>query len=223
MADPTTSPKTPKHPKTELLLLRHGETEWNAQGRLQGHRDSALRPEGVRQADALGARLVHEGVHALYSSDLGRALETARRIGSRIGLEVRADARLRERGLGVLEGLTWEEVRRQHPDVVAAYEAGDPEYVVPGGGESLVGRLGVALEGLKAMAARHPGERVAVVTHGGVLSLLLRHCLGIPFQTPRAFSVLNASLNRFDLQGGTLRLVTWGDVSHLRTLARDDT
>jgi probable phosphoglycerate mutase len=208
--------------KTELILLRHGETVWNVQGRLQGHLDSQLSAEGLRQADALAARLATVPLQALYCSDLGRAEQTARRIRVRTRHVPVADARLRERGLGLLEGLTWEEARQRHPEVYAAYTAGAPEDVLPGG-ESQLQRLGQALACLRELAARHPGGHVAVVTHGGVLSLLLRHCLGIPFQTPRAFSVLNASWNQFDVQQGALRLVTWGDVSHLQQLARDDT
>lgn len=208
--------------KTELILLRHGETEWNSQGRLQGHLDSRLSAEGLRQADALARRLASFAFTALYCSDLGRAVQTAQRISARTGHEVRPDARLRERGLGILEGLTWDEAKARHPDVFEAYSDGHPDYVVPGG-ESMAGRLAHAVEGLQALASRHPGERVVAVTHGGVLSLLFRHCLGIPFQTPRAFSVLNACWNQFDYHQGAFRLVTWGDVHHLRDTSRDDT
>jgi 2,3-bisphosphoglycerate-dependent phosphoglycerate mutase len=207
--------------KTELILLRHGETEWNAQGRLQGHLDSRLSPEGLRQADALAARLATVPIQALYSSDLGRAVETARRIAARTGHTVVPDARLRERSLGILEGLTWAEARQRHAAAVAAYEAGAPDDVIPGG-ESLSQRLRHTLGCLEELAVHHRGGRVAVVSHGGVLALLFRHCLGIPFQTPRAFSVLNACWNQFDVHEGRLRLVTWGDVSHLRDNSRDD-
>lgn len=208
--------------KTELILLRHGETEWNSENRLQGHRDSALSREGLRQADALAARLASVAFSALYSSDLGRALETARRIAARTGHAVVSDSRLRERGLGILEGLTREEARQRHPEVFASYSEGGPDYVVPEG-ESTAQRLGHALECLEELGARHRGGRLVVVTHGGVLSLLLRHSLGIPPSTPRAFSVLNAGWNQFDDHGGTLRLVTWGDVTHLQDVSRDDT
>lgn len=207
--------------KTELILLRHGETEWNALGRLQGHRDSALNPEGLRQADALAARLASVAFSALYCSDLGRALETARRISTRTGHAVVPDARLRERGLGILEGLTRDEARQRHPKVFAEYSAGAPDYVVPGG-ESTSQRLHHAVECLREVGGRHRGERVVVVTHGGVLSLLFRHSLGIPLQAPRAFSVLNAGWNQFDDHDGALRLVTWGDVTHLTATSRDD-
>ncbi|WP_224242462.1 histidine phosphatase family protein [Hyalangium gracile] len=207
---------------TEFILLRHGETEWNSAGRLQGHLDSALSPEGLRQADALASRLASFSFHSLYSSDLGRALETARRIATRTGHSILPDPRLRERGLGVLEGLTRDEASQRHPEVFAAYTAGGSDYVVPQG-ESTGQRLRQAVECLKELGARHVGARIVVVTHGGVLSSLFRHCLGIPPGTPRAFSVLNASWNHFDYHEGTFRLVTWGDITHLRSSSRDDT
>ncbi|MCP3097748.1 histidine phosphatase family protein [Myxococcus sp. K15C18031901] len=208
--------------KTELILLRHGETEWNALGRLQGHQDSPLSAEGLRQADALATRLSTLPFTALYSSDLGRALQTAQRISHRTGHSVRSDARLRERGLGILEGLTREQARQRHPDVFAAYATNAPDFVVPGG-ESSLQRLGHAVACLGELGARHPGERVVIVTHGGVLSSFFRHSLGIPADTPRAFSVLNACWNQFDYHDGGFRLVTWGDINHLRDDSRDDT
>ncbi|MDY7226443.1 histidine phosphatase family protein [Hyalangium rubrum] len=208
--------------KTEFILLRHGETEWNSLGRLQGHLDSPLSPEGLRQADALAERLKGVSFHALYSSDLGRALETARRIGARTGHAVQPDTRLRERGVGILEGLTREEAGRRHPEVFSEYTAGGPDFIVPGG-ESATQRLRHAVGCLEELSARHTGARVVVVTHGGVLSSLFRHSLGIPPGTPRAFSVLNASWNQFDYQERKFRLVTWGDVNHLKDTSRDDT
>ncbi|NVJ25895.1 histidine phosphatase family protein [Myxococcus sp. AM011] len=208
--------------KTELILLRHGETEWNALGLLQGHRDSPLSAEGLRQADALAARLSTLSFTALYSSDLGRALQTARRIAAKTGHEVHADARLRERGLGILEGLTREEANQRHPEIFGPYATNAPDYVVPGG-ESTSQRLGYAVECLEEVGSRHPGERVVVVTHGGVLSSFFRHSLGIPPNTPRAFSVLNACWNQFDYHQGAFRLVTWGDITHLRDDSLDDT
>lgn len=207
---------------TEFILLRHGETEWNAQERLQGHLNSTLSPGGLRQADALAARLATVRFQALYSSDLGRAVQTASCIAATTGHALQQDVRLRERGLGVLEGLTRAEARLRHPEVFSHYAAGGPDFVIPEG-ESTSQRLRLAVGCLEELAGRHPGERVVVVTHGGLLSSLFRHCLGIPPATPRAFAVLNASWNRFDFEAGGFRLVSWGDVSHLRDLSRDDT
>jgi probable phosphoglycerate mutase len=207
--------------KTEFILLRHGETEWNTLGRLQGHQDSPLSPEGLRQADALAGRLASFPFQALYCSDLGRAVETARRIAARTHHSVLQDVRLRERGVGILEGLTREEAHQRHPTVFAEYSASGLDFVVPGG-ESVSQRLRLAVECLRELGARHGRARVVVVTHGGVLSGLLRHCLGIPPGVPRAFSVLNACWNQFDYEAGTFRLVTWGDVNHLRAASRDD-
>lgn len=208
--------------KTEFILLRHGETEWNSLGRLQGHLDSPLSMGGLRQADALAARLASVRFQALYSSDLGRAVGTASRIAARTGHAVLQDPRLRERGLGILEGLTRAEAGQHHPSVFAEYSAGGPDFVVPGG-ESTSQRLRHAVQCLEELGVRHAGARIVIVTHGGVLSSLFRHVLGIAPGTPRAFSVLNASWNQFDYQAGQFRLVSWGDVSHLRELGLDDT
>jgi probable phosphoglycerate mutase len=208
--------------KTEFILLRHGETEWNILGRLQGHLDSSLSARGLHQADALAARLASVSFQALYCSDLGRAVETARRIAARTGHSVLQDRRLRERNLGILEGLTRDEASQRHPEVFAEYAAGGPDFVIPGG-ESASQRLRQAVECLEELGARHVGARIVVVTHGAVLSSLFRHFLGIPPATPRAFSVLNASWSQFDYHQGAFQLVTWGDVNHLREASRDDT
>ena len=208
--------------KTEFILLRHGETEWNIQGRLQGHLDSPLSARGLKQADALAARLASVSFQALYCSDLGRALETARRIAARTGHSVFQDLRLRERSLGILEGLTRDEASQRYPEVFAEYAAGGPDFVIPGG-ESASQRLRHAVACLEELGARHGGGRIVVVTHGGVLSSLFRHCLGIPHGMPRTFSVLNASWSQFDYHERAFRLVTWGDVNHLRDASRDDT
>ncbi|MET0405403.1 MAG: histidine phosphatase family protein [Cystobacter sp.] len=207
---------------TEFLLLRHGETEWNAAGRLQGHLNSSLSRQGLRQADALAERLSSMPFQALYSSDLDRAVQTASRIAERTGHALHQDARWRERGLGVLQGLTRAEAEQQHPESFAAYAAGGPDFVIPQG-ESASLRLHLVLEALAELSARHGRGRVVVVTHGGVLSGLLRHCLGVPPTMPRTFSVPNAGWNQFDRHGDSFRLVCWGDVSHLGGLGLDDT
>jgi len=207
---------------TEFILLRHGETEWNALGCLQGHLNSTLSRKGLRQADALAARLATVTFQALYCSDLDRAVQTASPIAARTGHDARQDPRLRERGLGILQGLTRAEAGQRHPESFAAYTSGDPDFVIPEG-ESASQRLRLAVQCLEELGARHAGSRVVVITHGGVLSGLLRYCLGIPPATPRAFSVLNAGWNQFDLHEGAFRLVSWGDVSHLRDLSLDDT
>ena len=137
---------------TTLLLVRHGETDWNAEGRLQGHTDRPLNDFGRRQARALAERLAQDEIHAIYASDLSRARETAEIVGLRLGLPVALEPGLRERSWGTWEGLTGAERDRV-------------EFV----GEAPEEHAGRVLAAVRAIAERHPGRRVVVVTHGGSL------------------------------------------------------
>jgi len=206
---------------TELIVVRHGETLWNLDGRQQGHLDSPLSPLGVRQADAIAARLAEERFDALYSSDLGRARATAQRIAARTGHAVRVDERLRERHLGIIQGLTMSEFERLHPEEHARFNSGGADFRVPGG-ESIRQRHERVVACAEEIAARHPGQRVVIVTHGGVLSSLFRRAAGISVAAPRTFRLWNASINTFFVEGGKWALGVWGDISHLKGLPTAD-
>lgn len=197
-----------------LVVVRHGETVWNVGGRLQGHGDSELSADGVAQARALAGGLAGGEYAALYSSDLGRAMATAEIVGRRLGLGVVAETGLREWSLGVLEGLTVAEARRQAPRAYACYGMNDVETVIPGG-ESRRQACERSVACAEDLARRHPGERIILVTHGGVLHGFFRHAVGLGWSTPRRFSVCNASINTFTVRGRRWRLETWGDVRHL--------
>jgi broad specificity phosphatase PhoE len=137
---------------TTLLLVRHGETDWNAEGRLQGHTDRPLNDFGRRQAKELAQRLAGEGVDAIYASDLVRAKETAEIVGERLGLPVVIDPDLREKDWGTWEGLTGDE--RVHVELA---------------GESTEAHRDRVMRAVRRIAQRHPDQRVVVVTHGGSL------------------------------------------------------
>ena len=137
---------------TELLLVRHGETDWNAEGKLQGHTDRPLNDYGRRQAQALADRLAGENIDAVYASDLSRARETAEIVGERLGLTVAVDADLREKNWGNWEGLTSEE--RLHIE----FE-----------GETSEAHRDRMLSAVQRIVERHPEGRIVVVTHGGSL------------------------------------------------------
>lgn len=199
---------------TVFILVRHGETTWNREGRIQGHLDSPLSPEGIAQARALAERLGDEPFDALVSSDLGRARITARYVAARTGYAVSADARLRERHYGMFQGMTRAEAQRIHPEVYARYHDESADYAIPGG-ESTAQCFARNLECLQELGARHAGARVVVVAHGGVLDGLYRHVMGLPHVGPRAFTIVNASLNWFSCENGEWRLERWGDVAHL--------
>jgi len=204
------------------IVVRHGETEWNLVGRQQGHLDSPLTSLGRAQAQAVAGALAGEGVEFVYASDLGRALETARIIARRLGLEAVPDPGLRERHLGVLQGLTMAEFGQRLPDDYAQLRSGDPDYVLPGG-ESRRQRHTTSVASLTRIAARHSGRTALVVVHGGVLMALFRHCLGLPVGGPRHFALRNGGVNRFAFTDGVWWLESWGETGHLAGLrSRDD-
>ncbi len=206
---------------TDVIVVRHGETEWNTEGRRQGHLDSTLTPKGRAQAEALAQRFTPESCSAIYSSDLGRAYETAKAIAEKTGHEVVADARLRERHLGIFQGLDGDEIRRRYPTEYQEHRNGGADHAVPQG-ESFRQQTARNMRCLEELARRHAGDVIMVVTHGGVLSALFRHTLDISLDAPRRFSFKNASVNRFRFQDGAWGLETWGDVTHLQRVGALD-
>jgi probable phosphoglycerate mutase len=207
---------------TTFLLLRHGETEWNAAGRLQGWRDSPLTAVGRTQAEALPARLAGEGVEVLVASDLGRARETAAPIAAQLALAIVPEPGLRERCYGILEGRTWAEIERAHPEAYQRLNARDQDFPVPGGETGIQFRDRV-LAALDRLAARHREARIAVVTHGGVLGIVYRYACEIPLEMPRTFGIPNAGFNRVRIEGRRWTIEAWADVEHLPPGALDDT
>lgn len=202
---------------TELVVVRHGETVWNVEGRMQGHLDSALTETGLRQALALGQALAAERFDALYASDLERALRTAQIIAEQTGLAVVTDARLRERCLGIMQGMTFVEFEKAHPEEWTRFRARDPDYALPEG-ESMRRRGERTIACAEELARRHAGGRVLIVTHGSVLSGFMRHALGLGLSAKRRYSLFNAAINTFAVAPEThdWKLLSWGDVRHLR-------
>lgn len=200
--------------RTQLIIVRHGETEWNIAKIRQGHLDSALTGKGMAQAKALGQRLARERFSALYSSDLGRAVQTAQEIANVTGHEIITDSRLRERHLGIFQGLNAEEINERYPEARRLLRTKGPDYVIPEG-ESMRQQVARNMIFLDEIARKHAGESVVVVTHGGVVSGFFRHTLAIPLDAPRRFEFVNAGVNVFIHEDGNWMLLTWGDISHL--------
>jgi probable phosphoglycerate mutase len=210
--------------RTQFIIVRHGQTQWNHRGIRQGHLDSDLTAKGIAQAKALGIRLAREHFTTLYSSDLGRAVHTARIIAASTGHEIVTDARLRERHLGIFQGLDGDQIKTQYPEEHRLHRTVGPDYVIPDG-ESVRQQVARNVAYLTEIAPKHLGETIVVVTHGGVLSGLFRQTFLIPFDAPRRFEFTNAGLNVFNYQEGNWFLQTWGDTSHLcevGTLDGDD-
>lgn len=200
--------------ETTLIVVRHAETTWNRERRMQGTTDTALSDVGRAQARALARRLAGETYSAIYSSDLSRARDTAHVIAQHSGRPLLLEPRLRERAFGVFEGLTAPEIEARYPEEFACFTTRDPEYEVPGG-ESARGFTQRCLGCLAEIAHRHPGEEILVVTHGLVLDALYRAAEGLDHYTQRPVPLINASLNFFAYRANAWRLVRWGDVTHL--------
>jgi len=206
---------------TSLLLIRHGETAWNAEHRIQGHLDIPLSPVGMQQAARLAERLSAEPIDAIYASDLARALATAAPLAQSLGLTVHTDARLRERSFGSLQGQTLQEIETRHPAEFDRWRQRDIDWTPPDGesARTFIGRVQVVLA---AIAERR--HRCAVlVTHGGVLDVAYRHAHEMPWDAPRNHTMLNASINRLQVSAPPLKMsvIAWGDTAHLE-LARDE-
>ena len=199
---------------TELILVRHGETEWNAERRIQGHLDIPLNSTGLVQAEAVGNRIGDVDIDVLVSSDLRRAMQTVAPISARRELPVVSEARLRERNLGVLQGKTVEEAQQLVPEAFKVFRS-RAEDTALAEGESLSAFAGRAIEALTALTQQHRGKRIVAVTHGGVLDIAYRHATGMPLAAPRTFPIHNASVNTFRADGAELELVSWSDIGHL--------
>lgn len=209
-----------KTPPTRLCVVRHGETDWNAGRRVQGQIDVPLSTVGHAQARATANALCDEGFAALYSSDLTRARQTAEATAHLAHLPLQLVPELRERHYGIFQGLTYEEAAARYPTEYARHHARDPRFVPPGG-ESLLD-LAARLNGIfDAIVRRHPGEAVAVFTHGGVLDILHRQASGKPLDTPRDFGIPNCGLNWIEIVHGCWTLLGWAERGHLDA-ARDE-
>ena len=200
--------------ETTLIVIRHGETEWNRERRMQGTTDTRLSDLGRAQAQALGRRLTDHAFTALYSSDLSRARDTAQAISQHTGRQLVVDPRLQERRFGIFEGLLAAEIKARYPEEHARFASRDPDYVVPGG-ESASAFTARCLGCLAEIAKRHPGEEVVVVSHGLVLDSLYRAAHALAHGEPRPVPLINASMNHFGYGASAWRMVLWGDVSHL--------
>lgn len=206
---------------TRICLVRHGETEWNAERRIQGQIDIALNATGLRQASGAGRWLKPAGIVALYSSDLKRARMTAEAIGAALALTPTFVPEMRERRYGIFEGLTYAEAKEKYPQGYAAFEGRNAHYNFENG-ESLVDMYVRVTGKLQDIAARHAGQNIAVVLHGGVLDVINRFVRGNPLETPRDFLIPNAGLNWISTLDGQWSIETWGETVHLEAGALDE-
>lgn len=199
---------------TKLIIVRHGETQWNVENREMGQLDAELTPRGLAQAEQLAARLQRVGFARVYSSDLGRAARTAEIIAKTSGVDVSLDIDLRERHMGIFQGLTPLEMRQRFPFERQRFEE-EPDYPIPGG-ESGPQRSARTIPAITGIAERHPGETTVIVTHSGVLRGFFEYVLAMSSGQGWRFRRDNASYNAFEFEDGKWTLVTWNDTSHLQ-------
>ena len=199
--------------ETEIILIRHGETEWNSQQRMQGHSNSDLSSVGQAQIQALGQWMKNVPFDLIYSSDSLRAKQTAEAITQFSGHELQFDQRLREKNFGVFEGLTSEEARERHPEVFRLFKTAGSKYVIDEG-ESTQQLQDRALEIVNEIRIKHPEERVLLVTHGGFIRVVMKHSLGLSLETPTRFLIRNTGVFRLVWEDKWL-VSQMGGVSHL--------
>ena len=199
--------------ETEIILIRHGETVWNSQQRMQGHSNSDLSSVGQAQIQALGQWMKNVPFDHIYSSDSLRAKQTAEAITQFSGHELKIDLRLREKNLGVFEGLTSEEARERHPEVFRLFKTAGSKYVIDEG-ESTQQLQDRALEIVDEIRIKHPEERVLLVTHGGFIRVVMKHSLGLSLETPTRFLIRNTGVFRLVWEDKWI-VSQMGGVSHL--------
>jgi len=207
---------------TRIIAVRHGETAWNVDTRIQGHLDIALNDTGHWQARQVARALADEPLAAVYTSDLQRAHATAQAIAQASGAPLVAEPGLRERRFGELEGRTFAEIEAELPEQARRWRQRDPHFA-PTGGETLVQLRERIAATTHRLAAQHTEQLIVLVAHGGVLDMLYRLATGLDLQAPRTWLVTNASINRLLWTPQGLTLVGWADTQHLDTGSRDET
>ena len=207
---------------TRIIAIRHGETAWNVDTRIQGHLDIPLSANGRWQANRLAQALREETISAIYASDLARAWETAQYVGQVHGLQLNKEVGLRERDFGDFEGKTFAEIEVLLPDQSLRWRKRDPEFY-PAGGESLIAMRTRVLEAAERLAAQHAGEQIALVGHGGVMDVLYRAATRLDIQAPRTWTLGNAAINRLLWTPEGFTLVGWADTQHLDEDVLDET
>ena len=206
---------------TRVIAVRHGETDWNVETRMQGQLDVPLNRKGRWQAERLADALADSDIDAIHSSDLLRATQTADALARRLGLSVGIDRGLRERCFGVFEGLTFDEVEARWPEQSRRWRRREPDFA-PEGAESLEQFCARSVASAERLAARHGGRTIVLIAHGGVMDCLYRAATRIPLQAARSWLLGNASINRLLYTPQGFTLVGWNDTGHLDEAPLDE-
>lgn len=199
---------------TVIYIVRHGETIYNQKGLLQGHLDSPLSSVGIDQMERAADILMNVKCEFIICSDLGRAVQSAQIVAKKSNLPIFSEPRLRERNLGIAQGLTSSEFADKYPLEYEKFNRGDQDYIIPGG-ESIIQRFTRSINCLQEIAEKYEGKKIIVITHGGVLDGVFRKITGIPLTSKRYFSLLNASVSTIEIFNKEWKLLNWGFTSHL--------
>ncbi|HEY1092056.1 MAG TPA: histidine phosphatase family protein [Burkholderiaceae bacterium] len=199
---------------TRVILIRHGETDWNADTRIQGQLDIPLNARGREQAQRLADALAGETIDQIYASDLQRARATAEAVGATRGQPVLLERALRERAFGSFEGLSWAEIEERFPQDSARWRAREADFA-PGGGERLADFYARSVSTVTRLAALHPGQSLVIVAHGGVLDCVYRAAQRLDLDAKRSWALGNACINRLLFTDEGFSLIGWNDDNHL--------
>lgn len=204
----------------KLVLVRHGETDWNLQNRVQGRSDTELNALGRRQAEAVALALKGEEIAAIYSSPLKRALDTARALARHHSMEVVPVDDLQELDVGDLDGLTFTEMRERHGEFLRLWTEDIAGQIFPGGG-CMRDLQGTACASIELMAARHPQGMVVVVSHNFAILSIICKLLEIDLRHMRRLRMQVAGMTTLDLNGQSARLLAFNETCHLENLTQD--
>jgi len=206
--------------KTELYLVRHGETRWTAEARMQGQQDSPLTARGIAQAQAVGRRLCSEHFDHIYSSDLQRVVDTAQPLADLLDHQIRIEPRLRERHYGIWEGLTYADMEEAHNELYQRYRTQryEPDFLIPEA-ETIRQLVTRGMTIIEELAAHHKGERIAIFSHGGTLSAILRTMLGVPLGGKHAFRLTNGGISTITREAEDWQVHTVNEMAHLRAIS----
>ena len=202
---------------TELVLIRHGETDMNRELRFQGQVNVGLNAIGHEQARRLAARMAGEQADAVYVSDLLRARQTAEPIAGELAMSYVTESGLREQHFGRVDGMRVEDIQRDHPDAWAGWLRFEEDFAMPEG-ESTRSFHARVMEAVQRLVAAHRDDTVVVVTHGGVLDMIYRTARSLGLSGPRQSEIPNAGFNRIRVRGDSYEILAWADTRHLGDL-----
>jgi probable phosphoglycerate mutase len=200
---------------TELILIRHGETDWNRELRFQGQVDVPLNAVGHEQARRVGLQLAGESVQQLVCSDLLRTRQTAMPPAQQLAMQPVNDSALREQNFGVVDGMRVEDIQTQFPQAWSRWTEFDADFAFDAG-ESTRAFHARVMGALAALTEGRAGQRLLVVTHGGVLDMVYRSALGLSLSGPRQSVIPNGAINRVRMQGYRVEIVSWAETAHLQ-------